>query len=109
VEAKKVFDEAQVLLKKIMDEKLFRAVAQLAFYPANSMGDDIYLYRPEDDGCQEVAAVFYGLRQQAEKEPGADDPYACLSDFVAPSETGVRDYVGCFACSCFGAEELVKK
>ncbi|CAB4010272.1 Methionine synthase, partial [Paramuricea clavata] len=109
VEAKRVFDEAQVLLKKIMDEKLFRAVAQLAFYPANSIGDDIYLYRPEDDGCQEVAAVFYGLRQQAEKEPGADDPYACLSDFVAPSETGVRDYVGCFACSCFGAEELVKK
>lgn len=104
-----MFDEAQVLLKKIVDERLFRTVAQLAFYPANSVGDDIHLYRPEDDRCKEVAAVFYGLRQQAEKEPGAEDPYACLSDFIAPLETGLQDYVGCFACSCFGAEELVKE
>ena len=108
-EAKRVFDEAQALLRKIVDEKLFRAVAQLAFYPANSVGDDIHLYHPNGGGRGEMAAVFYGLRQQAEKEPGADDPYACLSDFVAPSETGLNDYVGCFACSVFGAEELVAK
>ena len=84
-------------------------VAQLAFYPANSAGDDIFLYHPEEDRCQEMTAVFYGLRQQAEKEPGTEDPYLCLSDFVAPLETKIRDYVGCFACSCFGAEELVKE
>ena len=84
-------------------------MAQVAFFPANSIEDDIQLYRVKDDGSREVAAVFYGLRQQAEKEPGADDPYACLSDFVAPLETGLEDYVGCFACSCFGAEELVEK
>lgn len=109
-EAKKVFDEAQALLNRIMKNKLFRAVAQIAFYPANSQEDDIILYRPEDDGkCKETLAVFYSLRQQAEKEPGSDDPYVCLSDMVAPLESGLQDYVGCFACSVFGAEELVKE
>lgn len=91
-----------------MGEKSFRMVAQLAFYPANSTGDDINLYHHENEDCLKVAAVLYGLRQQAEKEPGTEDPYACLSDFVAPLESGLRDYVGCFACSCFGAEELVQ-
>ena len=105
-----MYDEAQVLLKKIVNKKLFRTVAQIAFYPANSVGDDILLYHPEGDSCEKpLAEVLYGLRQQAEKEPGAEDPYACLSDFVAPLETGLQDYVGLFACSCFGAEELVEE
>lgn len=108
VEAKRVFDEAQALLRNILDKKEFRAVAQLAFYPANSVEDDIQLYHP-DGGDSEILAVFHGLRQQAEKEPGVEDPYACLSDFVAPKESGLTDYIGCFACSCFGAEKLVER
>ena len=97
------------MLKKIVDENLFRAVAEIAFFPANSVDDDIHLFEHDDERCELPMAVFYGLRQQAEKEPGVDDPYVCLSDFVAPLETGIKDYVGCFASSCFGAEELVAK
>jgi len=46
---------------------------------------------------------------QAEKEHGVEDPYYCLSDFVAPLDTGVHDYIGCFAVSIMGAEEMAKK
>ena len=108
-EAKRVFDDAQAMLKKIVDKKLFRAIAEIAFFPANGVGDDIHLFKDDDRRNEDPMSVFYGLRQQAEKEPGVDDPYACLSDFVAPLETGIKDYIGCFASSCFGADELAEQ
>lgn len=46
---------------------------------------------------------------QAEKEHGVEDPYYCLSDFVAPQETGVQDYIGTFAVSIMGAEDMAAK
>ena len=46
---------------------------------------------------------------QAEKEHGVEDPYHCLSDFVAPLDSNIKDYVGCFAVSIMGAEEMAKK
>lgn len=46
---------------------------------------------------------------QAEKEHGVEDPYYCLSDFVAPLDTNVKDYIGCFAVSVMGAEDMAKK
>lgn len=46
---------------------------------------------------------------QAQKEHGVEDPYYCLSDFVAPLDSNVKDYVGCFAVSIMGAEEMAKK
>lgn len=49
------------------------------------------------------------MRQQAEKEHGVEDPYHCLSDFVAPLDSNIKDYVGCFAVSVMGAEEMAKK
>ena len=49
------------------------------------------------------------LYSQAEKEHGVEDPYYCLSDFVAPLDENVKDYIGCFAVSVMGAEEMAKK
>ena len=46
---------------------------------------------------------------QAEKEHGVEDPYYCLSDLVAPLDTNVKDYIGCFAVSVMGAEDMAKK
>lgn len=101
-EAKKLFDEAQVMLKKIMDHKLLTATGIVGFYPANSVGDDIELYK--EDGSKEKIATFFGLRQQT--ETGSEVCY-CLSDFIAPKETGIQDYLGLFAVSSgFGVQKL---
>lgn len=105
-EAKKLFDSAQEFLKMVVEQKLFVAKGIATFFPANSVGDDIEVY--EDDTRTQVKGVFYGLRQQAEKEK-ADDPYLCLSDFIAPKETGLKDYIGQFAVGVFGADELARK
>jgi len=104
VEAKKLFDDAQVLLKKIINEKLLRANAVIGFWPANSVGDDIELYT--DESRKEVLTTIHTLRQQAEKVKG--EPYYALSDFIAPKDSGVRDYWGGFAVtSGIGCDELV--
>lgn len=99
-EAKKLFDDAQVLLKRIVDEKLLSANGVIGFWPANSVGDDILL---EANGEQ---VTIHTLRQQAEKVAG--QPYYALSDFVAPKETGIQDYFGGFAVTTgIGCDELV--
>jgi len=104
VEAKKLFDDAQVLLKRIIDEKLLKANAVIGFWPANSEGDDIELYT--DESRKEVLTTIHTLRQQAEKVKG--EPYYALSDFIAPKDSGVRDYWGGFAVtSGIGCDELV--
>lgn len=107
-EAQKLFNEAQVALKKIIADKSVKATGIVGFYPANSVGDDIEVY--EDETRSKVVAKFHGLRQQAEKDPEAKEPFLSLSDFIAPKETGIPDYVGLFACSAgFGSDELVKQ
>lgn len=68
----------------------------MAFYPANSCGDDIMVYEDDDWPRDEPLARFCGLRQQAEKE-SKEEPYLCISDFIAPLTSGVRDYIGIFA------------
>ncbi|TKC04199.1 methionine synthase [Pedobacter frigoris] len=99
-EARKLFADAQTLLKRIVDEKLLTAKAVIGFWPANTVGDDIVL----DVEGKEV--VIHTLRQQAEKVDG--QPYYALSDFVAQKETGVRDYFGGFALTTgIGCDELV--
>ncbi|KAJ3288427.1 hypothetical protein HK104_008178 [Borealophlyctis nickersoniae] len=103
-EARKLYDEAQVMLKEIIKDNILKARAIVGFWPANSVGDDVELYA--DETRQEKIATYYGLRQQAEKDSENTEPYYCLSDFVAPKETGVADYVGAFAVSVgFGVDE----
>jgi 5-methyltetrahydrofolate--homocysteine methyltransferase len=101
-EAKKLYEDAQALLKKILAEKRIRARGVMAFFPANAEGDDILLY--EDDTRKKVRARLHALRQQNARTDG--QPNRCLADFVAPVASGKKDYVGAFAVTAgHGVEE----
>ncbi|WP_306546333.1 methionine synthase [Malikia spinosa] len=110
-QAKRVFADAQAMLKKIVEGRWLTANAVLGLYPANSVGDDIELYA--DDSRTQVALTWHGMRQQTEKQEidGPDGkpvmrPSRCLSDFVAPQGSGVADYVGLFAVTAgIGADK----
>ena len=92
-QARALFADAQAMLRHIEDERWLQAHAVIGLFPAARVGDDIEVYR--DESRAQVLEVFHGLRQQMEKPPGR--PNLCLADFVAPRESGVRDYVGFFA------------
>ena len=80
----------------------------VGLFPANRSedGEDVIVYETEEDrDAGKELAKFCMLRQQAEKE--SDDPYYSQADFIAPA--GTKDYMGMFAVSCFGCDELVKK
>jgi 5-methyltetrahydrofolate--homocysteine methyltransferase len=105
-EARKLFSDANALLEKIVSEKLLVAKAVVGIFPANSFDDDIELYA--DSHRKGLLAVLHTLRQQGKKSVG--QPNIALADFVAPKESGVKDFVGLFALSVgFGAEELAKE
>ncbi|MDD5229024.1 MAG: methionine synthase, partial [Methylococcales bacterium] len=91
--ARKLFADAQEMLKTLIAEKWLGNRAVIGFFPANSVDDDIQLYA--DESRQEVIETLHNLRQQNVKAPGR--PNYCLSDFVAPLESGVIDYIGAFA------------
>uniref|UniRef100_A0A2K5LQ29 Methionine synthase n=1 Tax=Cercocebus atys TaxID=9531 RepID=A0A2K5LQ29_CERAT len=108
-EAKKVYDDAQNMLNTLINQKKLQARGVVGFWPAQSIQDDIHLYTESAmPQAAEPIATFYGLRQQAEKDSASTEPYYCLSDFVAPLHSGIRDYLGLFAVACFGVEELSK-
>ena len=92
IEATKLFNDAQVMLRKIVDEKWLEARAVVGLYPANSVGDDIEIY--SDDSRLKVLNVQHSLRQQTEKVAGASS--MSLADFIAPKESGLKDYIGAF-------------
>ncbi len=103
-EARKLFDDAQALLKQIVSENLLQANGVIGFWPANAAGDDIELYA--DESRTQLLSRIHTLRQQAEKVKG--EPYYALADFVAPKETGIPDYFGGFAVTTgIGCDELV--
>jgi len=96
--ARKVFAEAQAMLKKIIDGRWLTANGVVALMPANSVNeDDIEIYT--DDTRREVAFTWYGMRQQTVKPviDGVARPNQCLADFIAPKDSGVADYIGLFA------------
>jgi 5-methyltetrahydrofolate--homocysteine methyltransferase len=76
----------------------------VVLWPANAVGDDIEVYT--DETRSTTTCRFHGLRQQAEKE--SDEPYYCLSDFIAPRDTGTVDYLGAFANSALGVEGMTE-
>jgi 5-methyltetrahydrofolate--homocysteine methyltransferase len=106
VEAQKLFDDAQVMLKRIVAGRKLSASGVLAFYPANSTEtDDVQLYAK--DGLNQLATLHF-LRQQNKK--AKDLPNFCLSDFVAPQSSGKEDYIGMFAVTTgIGLEKLVEE
>lgn len=99
--ARALFADAQAMLTKIIDETWFRPRAVVGFWPANSVGDDIRLFT--DESRKEDLATFFTLRQQLSKRDGR--PNVALSDFVAPVDRGVEDYVGGFVVTA-GIEEV---
>ncbi|MFV9614642.1 MAG: methionine synthase [Gammaproteobacteria bacterium] len=110
-EATSLFNDAQRMLKQIIDEKWLQARAVIGFFPANSVGDDIELY--SDDERVEVKTVLHHLRQQMAKP--SDRANSCISDFVAPRDisneaSGIKDYVGAFAVTAgVGIDEHVAR
>lgn len=115
--ANELYNDACVLLDKIIQNRWLIAKGVYGFFPANSDGDDIVLY--EDDERTVKKAVIHTLRQQTDKlritqgsseeEAGGGVNYA-LADFIAPADTHLRDYLGAFAVtSGIGLVELVHK
>lgn len=102
-EAKKLFDDAQSMLQKIIAENWLSANGVIGFWPANTINDDdIEVY--EDDTRTVIKTVLHTLRQQTKKP--ANEPNIALADFIAPK--GHADYIGGFAVSTgFGIEDKV--
>jgi 5-methyltetrahydrofolate--homocysteine methyltransferase len=105
--AKTLYQEAQAMLDKIIAEKWLRAKAVIGLFPANSIGeDDIEVYA--DGSRKQLLMTLHNLRQQQEKPPGK--PNRCLSDYVAPKESGLQDTIGAFAVTTgVGIEAHVKR
>ncbi len=101
-QAKELFKDAQLILKRILDEKLLKATAVFGIFKANSNEtDDILIFNEN----HEQQVKFITLRQQAQRSKGKD--YLALSDFIAPQNSGKTDYMGAFCVTTgFGTDEL---
>jgi len=99
-QAKELFKDAKELLKRILDEKLLKAKAIFGLFPANQIDEDDIEVKNDDE-----TFIFRTLRQQLKKREGV--PNIALSDFIAPKDSGIQDYIGCFCVSTgFGTQEL---
>jgi 5-methyltetrahydrofolate--homocysteine methyltransferase len=102
--ARRLYEDAQAMLDRVITERWLQANAVIGLFPANAVGDDIEVYLDEER--REPHVVLRNLRQQGEHREGV--PNRSLGDFVAPKETGARDYVGAFAVTAgLGAQERV--
>jgi 5-methyltetrahydrofolate--homocysteine methyltransferase len=103
VQAKQLFAEGNALLQRMIEKKSITARGVYGFFPANAVSDDVELYT--DCKRQNVLKQFHFLRQQANRE--GNELCRSLSDFIAPKETGLADYMGAFAVtSGIGLKEL---
>lgn len=101
-QATELFEDAQVLLRKVFDEKLLTAKGIFGIFPANSAGEDDIEVTYGDKKY-----MFRTLRQQLKKKQGV--PNLALADFIAPKESGLQDYVGCFCVTAgFGTQDLAE-
>jgi 5-methyltetrahydrofolate--homocysteine methyltransferase len=108
VEAQKLFNDAQALLKRMVAEKWVTANAVIGFWPANSVGDDIEVYA--DATRTSSIATLHTLRQQLAREGNKDRAHTALADFIAPKETRIHDYIGGFAVTTgIGEDESIEK
>jgi 5-methyltetrahydrofolate--homocysteine methyltransferase len=105
-EAQKLYNDARSMLRQIIDEKWLQAKAVVGFYPANSADADTIVVKDTSTG--HPLMQLNHLRQQAKKAPG--QPNYCLTDFLAPTTTGIQDYLGAFAVTAgIGIEEHVAR
>jgi 5-methyltetrahydrofolate--homocysteine methyltransferase len=102
--ARKLYDDAQRMLDRVVDERWLTANGVVGLFPANSVGDDIEVYL--DEQRTEPHVVLHQLRQQGAHRAGV--PNRCLADYVAPRETGLKDHVGMFAVTAgLGAQDKI--
>ncbi|HXC94642.1 MAG TPA: methionine synthase [Edaphobacter sp.] len=92
-QARQIFNDANALLDRIIDQNLITARGVYGFFPAGAAGDDVELYT--DNTREKVLDRFHFLRQQANRE--GSEPCRSLADFIAPKETGLPDHLGAFA------------
>jgi 5-methyltetrahydrofolate--homocysteine methyltransferase len=106
VEARKLFDDAQELLERIIDERLLIARGVYGFWPAASEGDDILVYADEARSLE--VCRFHALRQQWERK--GQETFWSLADFIAPATSGRQDFIGGFAVTAgIGCDELARR
>ena len=104
-DARRLFEDGQRMLQQIIDKQMIRTEAVVGFYPANSRGDDVLVYRDEKE--KKVVQELQFLRNQRKKEEG--EPNLCLSDFIMPAEQGRQDYIGAFfATAGLGVDEWAR-
>jgi 5-methyltetrahydrofolate--homocysteine methyltransferase len=104
--ARNLFDDAQALLKQLIAEKWLVANGVVGFWPANSVGDDIEIY--SDDSRKKKIATLHTLRQQMLRDESKSN--LALSDFIAPKDTGLADYIGAFAVTTgIGEEDVARR
>ncbi len=106
-QATELYEDAQQMLKRIISEKLLQARAVFGLFEANSINDDDIEVMVPSEGNSEKK-IFRTLRQQSRK--AKDRPNLALADFIAPKDTGITDYMGCFCVTAgFGTDELAMK
>jgi len=103
VEARRLFADAQALLRRMVAERWVSANTAVGLWRANSIGDDIVLFA--DDARSRELARLHTLRQQIARDPARDRAHTALADFVAPKDSGVADFVGGFAVTAGIGEE----
>jgi 5-methyltetrahydrofolate--homocysteine methyltransferase len=104
-QAQQVYIDANTLLDEIIHKKLLKANVTIGFFPANSIGDDIELYK--DDDRRGVLNVLYNLRQQV--MTSGDQALLSHADYIAPKSSGIKDYIGAFAVTTgIGLDKMVK-
>ncbi|MDB5505814.1 MAG: methionine synthase [Devosia sp.] len=104
--ARQLWEDAQAMLREVLQKNWFRPKAIIGFWPANAVGDDIRLFR--DDNRTEEVATLHTLRQQLVKRDGR--PNMALSDFVAPVDSGKADYIGGFVVTAgIGEAEISER
>jgi 5-methyltetrahydrofolate--homocysteine methyltransferase len=91
--ASNLYADARQMLKKVIAERWLKVRAVIGLFPANSVGDDVEVYK--DAKRQEISTTLCFMRQQKGKAPG--QPHECLADYIAPKSTGIADYIGAFA------------
>lgn len=106
-QATSLFADAQKMLAQLIQENWLTAKGVLGIFPANTVNDDDIEISPATNN-QQPTTKFLTLRQQSQKTVGA--PNIALADFIAPKDSGVQDYMGCFCVTTgFGVEEKAKK
>jgi len=104
-EARRLYADAQAMLERVIAERWLKASAVVGLFPANTVGDDVSVYRDRQAG--EPLGTFHFLRKQGRQPAGHANE--CLADFVAPRDSGVHDWLGAFACTAgLGIDERVR-